>query len=51
MERLFRRAAEQGVKVMLDGQGGDELLAGYPDYYPYYHLELLGRGAWRTFWQ
>jgi len=27
--RVFRRAAETGVKVTLDGQGGDELLAGY----------------------
>ncbi len=26
---VFRRAAELGLKVMLDGQGADELLAGY----------------------
>ena len=26
---VFRRAAQDGVKVMLDGQGADELMAGY----------------------
>ena len=29
---VFRLAAENGVKVMLDGQGADELLAGYDGY-------------------
>jgi asparagine synthase (glutamine-hydrolysing) len=29
---VFRSAAQDGVKVMLDGQGADELLAGYPSY-------------------
>ena len=28
--RVFRLAREAGVKVMLDGQGADELFAGYP---------------------
>ncbi len=27
--RVMKRAAESGIKVMLDGQGADELLAGY----------------------
>jgi asparagine synthase (glutamine-hydrolysing) len=30
--RVFRAARERGVKVMLSGQGADELLAGYPAY-------------------
>ncbi len=30
--RVFRLAAENGVKVMLDGQGADEMLGGYPNY-------------------
>lgn len=30
--RVFQRAAEVGIKVMLDGQGGDELLGGYSFY-------------------
>lgn len=29
---VMRAAARAGLKVMLDGQGGDELLAGYPAY-------------------
>ncbi|MCE5280380.1 MAG: asparagine synthase (glutamine-hydrolyzing) [Planctomycetaceae bacterium] len=30
--RVFRRAHEAGMKVMLDGQGADEMLAGYVPY-------------------
>ena len=30
--RVFRMAREQGITVMLDGQGADELLAGYNGY-------------------
>lgn len=30
--RVFKAAAENGIKVMLDGQGADEMLAGYPHY-------------------
>ena len=30
-----------GIKVVLNGQGADELLAGYPRYYPAYLRELL----------
>jgi len=30
--RVFQSAREAGIKVMLDGQGADELLAGYPNY-------------------
>jgi asparagine synthase (glutamine-hydrolysing) len=33
-------AAEHGVKVLLDGQGADELLAGYPKYFTWYWCEL-----------
>jgi len=40
--RVMRLAKERGVTVMLDGQGGDELLAGYIPYYLYY-LNTLKR--------
>ncbi|TLS76035.1 asparagine synthase (glutamine-hydrolyzing) [Mariprofundus erugo] len=30
--RVFQLASEAGIKVMLDGQGADEMLAGYPGY-------------------
>lgn len=42
--RVFRLAAEHGIKVMLDGQGADEMLAGYTGYYPARVGSLLGRG-------
>lgn len=31
---VFKEAKGRGLKVMLDGQGADELLAGYGTYYP-----------------
>jgi asparagine synthase (glutamine-hydrolysing) len=46
--RVFRYARENGIKVLLEGQGADELLAGYPMYVPALLASLLrsGRG-WR----
>ena len=44
--RVFRLAAESGVKVMLDGQGADEMLAGYHGYFAARVGSLLGRGEW-----
>lgn len=38
---VMRLANEKGVRVLLDGQGGDELLAGYRKYYAFYFKELL----------
>lgn len=37
---VFARAAEINCKVMLDGQGGDEILLGYERYYPAFFLSL-----------
>ena len=39
---VFREAARTGIKVMLDGQGGDEQLASYPQFYGPFLLSLLG---------
>jgi len=39
--RVYRLAAEQNVKVLLDGQGADEVLAGYHRYYKWYWQELF----------
>lgn len=33
---VFKKAKEIGCKVMLDGQGGDEIMLGYERYYPAY---------------
>lgn len=41
---VFRLAKENGVTVMLDGQGGDEILAGYPTYAGVYFINLLTQG-------
>lgn len=38
--RVMKRAKERGVTVILDGQGGDELLGGYLHYYINYLLTL-----------
>ena len=38
--RVLKLAAENGVRVVLDGQGSDELFAGYPNYYLNYWRQL-----------
>lgn len=51
--RVFQAASEAGIKVMLDGQGADEILAGYHWYVAVRLGSLLRQGrlaeAWR-FW-
>ena len=42
---VMRLARERGVIVLLDGQGGDELLAGYPPYYGANFEELARKMA------
>ncbi len=44
---VMKKAKEVGLKVMLDGQGGDECLLGYERYYPSFLLHLLGKGRWK----
>lgn len=39
--RVMRLVKENGIKVALDGQGGDELFAGYGSYYFYYLREIM----------
>ena len=38
---VMKLAKNKGVKVLLDGQGGDELLAGYRKFYAFYLKEKL----------
>jgi asparagine synthase (glutamine-hydrolysing) len=48
---LMRLTRDNGVKVIMNGQGADESLAGYPSYFADYWSEMLGAGrvaqAWR----
>lgn len=38
--RVYEAAKQHGVTVLLDGQGADEILAGYHKYYKWYWQEL-----------
>lgn len=38
---LMEKAYENDIKVILSGQGGDELLAGYQKYYIFYIIQLF----------
>lgn len=42
--QVFAAARQAGVKVMLDGQGADELTAGYPDLYTFAIRDLVRAG-------
>jgi asparagine synthase (glutamine-hydrolysing) len=39
--KVYELAKQQGIKVLLDGQGADEILAGYHKYFKYYWQELF----------
>jgi asparagine synthase (glutamine-hydrolysing) len=44
--RVMRLAGEQGIKVMLDGQGADEMLGGYRPYFAARLASLIRRMQW-----
>ncbi len=46
--KVFELARQQGVSILLDGQGADEILAGYHKYYKWYWQELFRK---RTLFQ
>jgi asparagine synthase (glutamine-hydrolysing) len=46
---VYRKAKESGIKVMLEGQGADELLAGYEHYISVYLRQLLSEKKWSAF--
>jgi asparagine synthase (glutamine-hydrolysing) len=45
--KVFELAKQNNVKVLLDGQGADETLAGYHKYYHWYLQQLATRGKFR----
>lgn len=46
--QVMKSVRAGGIKVVLNGQGADELLAGYPRYYPTYLRQLLLQGRLPT---
>ena len=47
---VMRLALQEGVTVLLDGQGADETLAGYHPYFGSYYRELLRKLRWLELW-
>ena len=45
---VMRAARESGLKVLLDGQGGDETLLGYERYFAAHYLSMRRRQGWRA---
>lgn len=45
---MVMKGVHEHVKVVLDGQGADELFAGYIPYYSYYLDDLLSKGGLRN---
>ncbi len=43
---VMRLAAQSGVKVLLDGQGADELLAGYHGFFGAFFADLTAKRQW-----
>jgi asparagine synthase (glutamine-hydrolysing) len=48
---VFKLSAEKGVKVLLDGQGGDELLCGYGWFFIVLFAELFKKFRLFTLWR
>jgi asparagine synthase (glutamine-hydrolysing) len=48
--KIMELAAQNGVKVVLSGQGADETLAGYPSYFANTWHSLLRKGRLTKFW-
>ncbi|MBS1636793.1 MAG: asparagine synthase (glutamine-hydrolyzing) [Bacteroidetes bacterium] len=46
---VMKTAHQQHVKVLLDGQGADEMLGGYYNFAGIHLIELAKSGKWKTF--
>lgn len=43
---VMKKAHDAGIPILLDGQGGDELFAGYIPFYISFYTELIRKGHW-----
>jgi asparagine synthase (glutamine-hydrolysing) len=48
---VYGLVRQAGLKVMLDGQGADEVLAGYHAFFAPYLASLVRDGRWREAWR
>ncbi|MDR2384356.1 MAG: hypothetical protein LBD80_01650 [Tannerella sp.] len=49
--RIMEEIKKQGQAVFIDGQGGDEMLGGYPAYFPLHLKALRANGEWSAWWR
>jgi asparagine synthase (glutamine-hydrolysing) len=49
--RMLEEVGKQGQRVFIDGQGGDEMLGGYQDYFPLFLQSLRHNGEWGGWWR
>ena len=47
--KVFESAAQNNIRVLLDGQGADEIMAGYPKYIHWYLQEVINRYRFSKF--
>lgn len=45
---VHRLAAEKGIRVLLDGQGADEILGGYDRYTQWHLMEVIRSRGWKA---
>ncbi len=46
--KVYEAAKDKGTGILLDGQGADEIMAGYHKYYHWYWQQLIKEGSWNT---
>lgn len=49
--KVYELAKQNGVTVILDGQGADETMAGYTKYYHWYWQEKIANQQWKEAWK
>ena len=49
--RVMEEVRKQGHAVIIDGQGGDEMLGGYQAYFPLFLQSLRKNGEWGNWWK